>query len=258
VTGSPVRVRSIGVVVPARNEESRLARCLAAVSVSAESLRKADVAAPRVRVLVVVDGSTDGTERIARHWPGVEVLISSAGRVGAARRAGAHRVLQQETRGGVRPRNVWIACTDADSVVPPDWLITALRHARSGVELLLGTVRPDPRELADGLLAAWRLRHMIADGHPHVHGANLGVRGDSYLAVGGFQEVATGEDVLLSVAVRGAGGLVVSTGASPVLTSGRTRGRAPEGMAGYLRDLRDGRDLREGRELREGAMPLEA
>jgi hypothetical protein len=101
----------------------------------------------------------------------------------------------------------------------------------------LGTVRPDPQELAAGLLAAWRLRHLIADGHPHVHGANLGVRGDSYLAAGGFPDVATHEDVLLSAAVRRAGRVVLSTGSSPVLTSGRTTGRAPDGMATYLREL---------------------
>ena len=132
---------------------------------------------------------------------------------------------------------MWIACTDADSAVPADWLQTQLLHARSGVELLLGTVRPDPQELAAGVLAAWRLRHLIADGHPHVHGANLGVRADTYLAAGGFPDVASHEDVLLSRAVRAAGGRVLSTGASPVLTSGRSNGRAPEGMAHYLREL---------------------
>jgi hypothetical protein len=132
---------------------------------------------------------------------------------------------------------VWISNTDADSAVPADWLSAQLLHARSGVELLLGTVRPDPQELAAGLLAAWRLRHLIADGHPHVHGANLGVRGDTYLAAGGFPDVATQEDVLLSAAVRRSGGRVLSTGSSPVLTSGRTIGRAPGGMASYLREL---------------------
>jgi hypothetical protein len=43
--------------------------------------------------------------------------------------------------------------------------------------------------------------------------------------------------VLLSAAVRRAGGRVLSTGSSPVLTSGRTTGRAPSGMASYLREL---------------------
>ena len=234
---SPVEIEVIGIVVPARNEEARLPRCLAALESAAASVRAADDAAPAVRAIVVVDGSTDRTLRVAQEWPDVEVVTSDAGRVGAARRAGVQHLLRTTARGGTDPGRVWIANTDADSAVPTDWLSEQLSHARSGVELLLGTVRPDPQELAAGLLAAWRLRHLIADGHPHVHGANLGVRGDSYLAAGGFPDVATHEDVLLSAAVRRAGGLVLSTGSSPVLTSGRTTGRAPAGMASYLREL---------------------
>jgi len=233
----PVDIDVMGIVVPARNEELRLPRCLAALEAATERLLAMDDSAPRVRVIVVVDGSTDGTLRVAQQWPGVEVLDSDAGRVGAARRTGVDHLLRTEASAATGLDRVWVANTDADSAVPSDWLSTQLPHARSGIELLLGTVRPDPQELAAGLLAAWRLRHLIADGHPHVHGANLGVRGDIYLAAGGFPDVATHEDVLLSAAVRRFGGMVLSTGSNPVLTSGRTTGRAPGGMASYLREL---------------------
>ena len=232
-----VDIATIGVVVPARDEEGRLPRCLAGLDAAAGALQTADADPPRIRIIVVVDGSTDGTDRIASEWPGVEVVRSTAGRVGAARAAGVQQLLQTESAVGAGAGTVWIACTDADSVVPEDWLSTQLLHARSGVDLLLGTVRPDPAELAAGVLAAYRLRHLIADGHPHIHGANLGVRADTYLAAGGFQDVASHEDVLLSRAVRSADGRVLSTGASPVLTSGRSSGRAPHGMAHYLREL---------------------
>ena len=234
---APIEVASIGVVVPARNEELRLPRCLAALRKAVLALRAADPTAPRVRIVVVVDDSTDGTHGIAAGWAGVEVVVSDTGRVGAARAAGVRHLLKSEALAGGSDENVWIACTDADSAVPADWLNTQLRHARAGVELVLGTVRPDPRELADGVLAAWRLRHLVTDGHPHVHGANMGVRGDTYVAVGGFQEVATHEDLLLNDAVRAAGRPVMSTAASPVLTSGRMHGRAPSGLADYLQQL---------------------
>ena len=196
---------------------------------------------------MVDDGSTDATAQIAAGRPGVEVVSSTAGRVGGARRRGIRRLLRCCRSAGLSPDQVWIACTDADSAVPQDWLLVQLQHARAGVDLLLGTVRPDPTELAGGVLAAWRLRHELADGHPHVHGANLGVRGDSYLAAGGFRNVAAHEDVLLADAVRGRGGVVVSTGAGPVLTSGRQHGRTPAGMAHYLREL-DGFD-QQGRDV---------
>lgn len=232
-----VKISTIGIVVPARNEEERLPRCLTGLDKAIRHLRSVDSEAPRVRTIVVVDGSRDGTYRIARDWPGVEVIRSDAGRVGAARAAGVRRLLAGTFHPKMATDSTWIACTDADSVVPVDWLQTHLLHAREGVELLLGTVRPDPRELAAGVLAAYRLRHLVTDGHPHIHGANLGIRADSYVVAGSFQDVVSHEDVLLSKAVRAAGGRVLSTGASPVLTSGRSQGRAPEGMAQYLREL---------------------
>lgn len=230
-------IAAIGIVVPARNEEARLPRCLTGLDMAIRRLRSAEADAPRVRVIVVDDGSSDRTGRVAGEWAGVEVVRSEAGRVGAARAAGVRHLLHTESAAGTAIGAMWIACTDADSEVPPDWLQTQLRHARDGVELLLGTVRPDPEELAAGVLAAYRLRHLIADGHPHVHGANLGIRADTYLAAGSFRDVMSHEDVLLSHAVRAAGGRVLSTGASPVQTSARAHGRAPEGMAHYLREL---------------------
>lgn len=237
MTAAAERVHTIGIVVPARNEELRLSRCLASLAAAGAMLRGIDNAPPRIRLIVVVDSSSDDTLAIAQGWPGVEVVVSNAGRVGAARATGVASLLTSEARAGTPARHVWVACTDADSAVPADWLVEQVRHARAGVELLLGTVRPDPDELVAGLLAAWRLRHLISDGHPYVHGANLGIRGDTYCAVGGFSDVATHEDTMLSVAVRRAGAAVLSTGSAPVLTSGRIAGRAPEGMAHYLREL---------------------
>ena len=133
----------------------------------------------------------------------------------------------------------WLACTDADSAVPADWLITHFEHALAGTELLLGLVRPDPAELSVGLLESWKLAHRLADGHPHVHGANFGISADMYKRAGGFADVAVHEDVLLATRVRELGGRVVSTSSSPVLTSARLSGRAPSGMAEYLTALSD-------------------
>lgn len=234
---SAVEITTVGVVVPARNEQDRLPRCLAAITAATHALQSNDADAPRVRVIVVADRCTDATREIAAQWPGVEVVISDVGRVGAARAAGVSHLLRTENAFGVANHRVWIACTDADSAVPIQWLQLQVKHARAGVELALGTVAPDPQELAAGILAAWRLRHLVTDGHPYVHGANLGIRADIYRAAGGFPDVATHEDVLLSQAVRARGARVVSTAAGRVLTSGRTHGRAPLGMATYLLEL---------------------
>jgi glycosyltransferase involved in cell wall biosynthesis len=230
-------IDTIGVVVPARNEARRLPRCLGALITASRSLRQWEPAGPRVRVIVVVDRSTDRTRQVVRRWAEAETVLSRAGRVGAARAAGVGRLLDSEAARGTPAGRVWIACSDADSVVPPDWLRTQLKHARSGTDMVLGTVRPDPADVSRAVLDAWYRGHVVTDGHPHVHGANLGLRGDSYLAAGGFADIATHEDVLLSRAVRVVGGRVVSTCDSPVITSGRADGRSPGGLADYLRQI---------------------
>jgi len=233
----PTAIRTVGVVVPARNEEARLPRCLDALIAAATELGGRYRQGPVVRIVVVVDRSTDRTLHVAEQWPGIEVVLSDAGRVGAARAAGMDHLLASEARRGNPASTVWTACTDADSVVPADWLVHHLDTARGGAEMILGTVRPEAGDVQVAVLEDWRRRHILADGHPHVHGANLGVRGDIYRAVGGFEDVAVDEDVLLARAVRSAGGLVVSSGTSPVLTSSRTDGRAPGGFAHYLREI---------------------
>jgi hypothetical protein len=152
------------------------------------------------------------------------------GVVGAVRRAGVERARLAAAPGS----QVWVACTDADSVVPGDWLVQQLRLARRGYDLVVGTVRPDERGLEPGLLAAWTARHWFGEGHPHVHGANLGFSLAAYDLVGGFAPVATGEDVLLVEAMREAGVRWTATGRAPVVTSSRREGRAVGGFAAYL------------------------
>lgn len=132
---------------------------------------------------------------------------------------------------------LWVACTDGDSVVPRLWLVTHLQHAAAGVDLLLGMVTPDEQDLSTGALHTWQSRHPAREGHDHIFGANLGVRADTYLRAGGFASVGTGEDHLLAQSVRRAGGLIVATAISPVMTSARQVGRAPEGFAHYLHQM---------------------
>lgn len=225
----------IGVVIPARDEMARIDGCLAAVADASIRLRRPH---PRVelRVVVVADACTDQTAQRLAEWPDVHMILISEGRVGAARAAGVRHLL--DAHAGAAER-LWIANTDADSLVPPDWLLVQHGAARRGTALLLGTVRPDPGEADPALSARWYARHQLSDGHRHVHGANLGVRADWYLAAGGFPDVAAHEDVALARAVTSAGGVVERTGAAPVVTSARRNGRAPGGLADYLRDLEE-------------------
>jgi len=221
----------MGVVVPARNEQQRIEACLTALLVAQEFSRLDTNGPAAVQIVVVADRCTDRTVEIVGGFPGVAVIRSDRGRVGAARAAGVAWLLRS-------PRVCWIASTDADSTVPPDWLITQWQHARAGTDLLLGTVRLTiEEELPATTVRQWERQHDLSDGHRHVHGANLGVRAATYRKVGGFADVAVHEDLALVQAVQRAGGVVVSTAASPVHTSARVTGRAPGGLSGYLREL---------------------
>jgi GT2 family glycosyltransferase len=222
-------IRLVVVVVPACNEQDTIAECLTSVARAAAEL-PSRVA---VRTMVVLDRCTDGTQDIVAGIPGVEAVVGAAGTAGAARALGAATVLASC---GLPWDEVWIANTDADSTVPLDWLTTMLASAELGVDLLLGTVIPGPG-LEESLERAWRVLHRPVEDHPHVHGANFGIRADTYLELGGWERIATGEDVALALRATAAGLRIRRTAAIPVITSSRLVGRATAGFADYLSAL---------------------
>lgn len=229
-----VMITTLAVVVPARDEERTLPHCLSALAAAEIELRRRHGAnAPQLRVVVVLDRCVDDTAHVAAQHPGVETVVSLAGMVGAARAQGVAHVLSSSS---VPARQIWLANTDADSRVPVDWLSVQLDAALAGESALLGAVRPD----ADGLHPEWHAdylrRHPLREDHGNVHGANLGVRADHYLAVGGFPSVATAEDVALVRAMELMGLRPRSSALAAVITSSRLVGRAPDGYAEFLRE----------------------
>lgn len=226
--------RNILVVVPARDEEALLPACLDGLEAAIERL---SVERPETRVtcVVVLDRCTDSSADIvaSRHW--AHALVSAFGQVGAARRAGVEHAA---ALAGVQDaRAAWVANTDADSVVPDHWLTRQLELACGGADLVLGTVVPDTLGVDPRVIEAWHARHVLAEDHPYVHGANLGVRLSTYRRAGEFPELPVHEDVRLVDAIRRDGAAVVATATAPVVTSGRFVARTPEGFAGYLRGL---------------------
>jgi glycosyltransferase involved in cell wall biosynthesis len=222
-----VGIDRVGVVVPARDEEGSLARCLAALHRAA---RGVDVP---VDVVVAVNATRDRSADVARDL-GVTVVELVHPGVGAARALGASRLLQ-----GRDATRTWLATTDADSVVPPGWLAHHLALAADGADAVVGTIRLDDAEL-DRHTTWWRryLGGLTRTPHVHVHGANLAVRGSLYLRVGGFAAVPAHEDLDLVARLDAATDRVVRTVAEPVLTSARMEGRTPSGVAHDLRAAR--------------------
>ncbi|MFT4262827.1 MAG: glycosyltransferase [Nocardioides sp.] len=222
---------AVGVVVPAHDEAADIGRCLDAIATAAERLREeCGIAAT---VTVVADTCSDDTVAIAR-GRGADVVTVTDRCVGRARAAGAARVLAAVEE----PARAWLAMTDADSAVSPDWLLAQVVAAAAGAELWLGRVRPDPATLPAGLLREWTRLHrrQARRGLPRVYGASLGVAGDLYLRAGGMPPLPEHEDVAFVRQAVAAGAIWVA-GTAWVETSGRCEGRTPGGFAGYLRAL---------------------
>lgn len=214
----------VGVVVPAHDEQDWLPRCLAALTIAVGR-----VAVP-VDVVVVADACADDTAALARA-AGVEVVEIDARNVGIARAAGWSRV-------GGRPESVWLATTDADTLVPADWLQRMVAYADLGWDAVVGTVAVQDWAASgrdDAVRRAWQADY--ARSRTHVHGANLGVRGSSYAAVGGMPTRALAEDVGLVAALSTAGAKVLTATDIAVVTSARSSTRAPGGFSSFLDDL---------------------
>jgi glycosyltransferase involved in cell wall biosynthesis len=224
-------IRRIAVIVPAANEERLIGNCLSSIRAARAHLYRA-TASVQVRIVVVLDGCRDLTARVVAESGDVQPVRITAGNVGVARQAGARAALE-----GAGPvSEAWLANTDADCEVPGNWLTSMMAEARLGAQVVLGTVMPGPG-LRPAARARWDRQHHLREGHPHVHGANFGIRGDAYLALGGWQPLATGEDADLARRAARTGHLRISRIASaPVVTSVRQRGRAPRGFSSYLRD----------------------
>jgi glycosyltransferase involved in cell wall biosynthesis len=224
-------IRAVAVVIPAHDEETLLPACLTAVGAAARALERTPVC-----IVVAADTCTDQTAALARSSGAVVVEISGRN-VGAARRAGMIEALRQFP--GLDPSEVWLATTDADTVVPPGWLRQQLAYAALGWDVVVGTIAvADWTEHPPEVPFLFRLQYASEAGsHPHVHGANLGFTAEAYLAAGGFRPHRTAEDHALVKALEGAGRQILRTTRVSVVTSARRIARAPEGLSHRLATL---------------------
>lgn len=222
----------VSVLIPARDEEDLLPRCLRSVVVATSRLDPFTTS----DIVVVADSCTDRTAQIATDILGrsCDVVAATIGAAGAARALAANYALKRQRKPFER---WWLANTDADCIVPPTWLTDQLRLADGGIEAMAGTVSVDSyEEHGPEVPERFRASYTIAPNgwHPHVHGANFGVRADSYLKAGGWSGLTTGEDHDLWRRLAGIRANVVSTARIEVVTSGRRVGRAPHGFADAL------------------------
>lgn len=227
--------------IPACDEEALVGGAIESVLAAADALPDPGV----VRLVIGCDSCTDATAAIAhaaaRRDRRLQVIEGSWMSAGACRAAALRHALDAHPASAPR-REIWVATTDADTVVPADWLGTHAACWARGDAAVAGVV-----DLVDGhggVGSVFRRHYALGhESHGHVHGANLGIRADAYVHVGGFPEIELAEDHALWHALRRAGYTCRSSVALRVATSARLTGRAVGGFADTLRGLMDARGL---------------
>ncbi len=213
-------IASIGVVVPAHNEERLIADCLASIAAAALA---PSLAATSVHVVVVCDACTDQTAAIVESL-GHTALRCDARNVGLARSLGAEAALARGAE--------WLAFTDADTIVSRDWLTSQVALQS---DVVCGTVGVDDwGAYGDAMRLHFEQTYTDRDGHRHIHGANLGISAHAYRSVGGFESLANSEDVAIVAALEAAGARIAWSAAPRVVTSARTGYRASAGFGATL------------------------
>ncbi len=221
--------RVLLVVLPVHDEEELLPSALRALELAIGALTPAI----SCQVAVVLDSCGDASRAIATSWAtyfGALVIRRDCCSVGQARQTGFLALLERCLE--VDLAQVWLATTDADSRVPPNWLTVQVEAHSSGVDLWAGRVKVAEQSATD---VRWKDRY--ASERDPIHGANLGFSATLYTELGGFQNLRCGEDRDLHGRAVAHGFRVRYDLAATVTTSSRRTGRAPAGFAGVLRAL---------------------
>jgi cellulose synthase/poly-beta-1,6-N-acetylglucosamine synthase-like glycosyltransferase len=247
--------------IPVRDEEERLPACLRALAQQRDRLGQ-PIPPTLIRIVVFANNCTDQSASLARKLGGVwslNIRVCEAQLPPAAAHAGAAR------RAAMDIAEAWlvecgatdgvILTTDADSRVPKDWIANNLAAIDSGADAVLGRVALD--EEGALLPEALHRRGALEDAYeslltelsalldpvdcnpwPHhstISGASFAVRAGAYRRVGGLPRVPLGEDKALVAELRRADARIRFVSEIEVVTSARTNGRAPGGVADALR-----------------------
>ncbi len=177
------RTPRVSVVVCAYNAERTMDQCLA----SLEHMNY-----PDYEVIVVNDGSRDGTLEICRRYPYCRIINQENKGLSAARNVGAAAATGEI-----------VAYTDSDCVADPDWLLYLVaKMERSALAACGGPNFPPPEpSLVPAAVAVspGGPTHVLLDDEvaEHIAGCNMAFRRDVLLGLGGFDPVfrAAGDDV---------------------------------------------------------------
>ena len=228
---APTRqLRALGVVMPVHNEESVVTSALEAID---HAIRRLPSGID-CRVAVVLDSCEDSSSKRVAQWStgsSALVLCSRGRNVGRARKKGCEALVSAFCE---FDRNaIWLATTDADSVVPEEWLRVQAACFEEGVDVWAGRVGiADRTERTPGVIARWK--KLYASERRPVHGASLGFAANAYVELNGFRALRSGEDRDLYERAQDIGLRVHHDTRAVVMTSARRQARAPHGFGRAL------------------------
>ena len=215
----------VTVVVPARDEEAVLDACL-------DGLRRQRHR--RLSIVVVDDGSSDATPRIAERHAAVDerVRVTQAGQLPPGWSGKVHAMYRGVQTAAEDGLGDWLLFMDADTRAQPDLVSRLLRTARDRELDLTSTPGGPPEEMsatwwwlmpagaqliAENAAPGGRRRKALAIGHC------LLMRRSAYEKVGGWATLADArpEDLAMASIIRVAGGTTaLCSGTDEVSTSG--------------------------------------
>lgn len=215
----------VSVVIPAYNEEELIGKCL-------DSL-VAQKTTEQFEVVLVDNNSTDNTSKIAEGYQGklnLRIILEKEKGRGIARFVGF-----QQARGDI------ILSTDADTVVPPDWIEKVIHHLKSSQAVAVA----GPCKIADcnwftNLVfnfiqpASMRI-HKLFRGFYWMSGFNFGVYKDIYDKSGGFNRgLNVQEDVEIAVKVKKLGKIIYAPDTKVTASGRRFKNGLISGLLPYL------------------------
>ncbi len=258
----PLPACELCVVIPVHNEETFIARTLAALAAQVD-LAGDPLDHDRYEILLLANNCSDRTVPVAREYarthPSLRlhvietVLHAPFAHVGGARRLVMDEGCRRLGRIG-RPRGV-IASTDGDTQVRPDWVAATLREVARGADAVGGRIQASREEIA-ALDSGARLYH-IRDlayrtvraayesvlspdpynawpRHHHCFGASLAVTAETYLAAGGVPAVPCLEDMAFCRSLERVGARIRHSPEVGVRTSMRCQGKVGVGLSSTL------------------------
>ena len=248
------------IAIPVRDEEERLPACLRALARQSDRSGRS-ISPTQVRVVLFANDCTDRSASLARQLGAglsldlrvVEARLPPAvAHAGSARRAAMDLAEAWLVEGGESDGVILV--TDADSQVAPNWIAENLAAFAAGAEAVLGRIDLDEEgaylpealhrrgqleDTYERLLTelSWLLDPLEHDPWPHhatTSGASLGVTRAAYCRVGRLPRVPLGEDKALVGLLYHHDARIRHCPTAHVITSGRTDGRAPGGVADTL------------------------